>query len=110
MRKVTKAYDVVYPDAIKVQKGARLSVLREETNPAWAGWLWCRSDDGQEGWISKDFLEIDGRNAVMTRDYDAREVSVRPEETVQVLKEERGWSWVRKTDGSEGWIPTENLA
>lgn len=108
-RKVVKAYEVVYPNAIRVKKDARVSILREETNPKWAGWVWCRSDDGQEGWISKDFLTIVGSNATINRDYDAREVAVQPQESVQVLKEEHGWAWVKKADDSEGWIPAENL-
>lgn len=44
----------------------------------------------------------------MNRDYDAREVAVEPFEVVTVLKEVRGWAWVKKTDGSEGWIPVAN--
>ena len=109
MRKVIKAYEVVYPNAICVRKGNSLLILREETNPAWAGWLWCRSEDGQEGWISKDFMEIDGAKAKMNRDYDAREVAVQALEMVQILKQEHGWCWVKKGDGSQGWIPSENL-
>jgi len=109
MRKVVKAYEVVYPNAIRVLKGAPILILREETNPEWAGWLWCRSEDGQEGWISKDFLEIKDSHATMNRDYDAREVAVQPDELVQVLKEEHGWVWVKKSDSSEGWIPIANL-
>lgn len=109
MRKVIKPYEVVYTNAICVRKGTSLLILREETNPAYAGWLWCRSEDGQEGWISKDFMEIEGNQAEMDRDYDAREVAVSALEVVQVLKEEHGWSWVKKDDNSEGWIPSENL-
>ena len=109
MRKVIKAYEVAYPNAICVRKGSSLSILREETNPDWAGWLWCRSEDGQEGWISKDYMNINGTQATITRDYNAKEVAVQPSEIVQVLLEERGWSWVQKSDGTEGWIPSENL-
>lgn len=109
MRKVIKAYEVVYPNAIRVLKDAVILILREETNPEWAGWLWCRSEDGQEGWISKDYLEVNGSSATMIKDYDAREVAVQPEELVQVLKEEHGWVWVKKSDSSEGWIPLANL-
>lgn len=48
MRKVLKPYEVTYPNAIRVRKGSSLLILREETNPARMGWLWCRSEDGQE--------------------------------------------------------------
>jgi uncharacterized protein YgiM (DUF1202 family) len=109
MRKVLKPYEVKYLNAIRVRKGSSLLILREETNPAWKGWLWCRSEDGQEGWISKDYMDIQGSKAIMNRDYDAREVAVQASEMVQVLNQENGWSWVRKSDGSEGWIPSENL-
>ncbi len=109
MPKVIKSYDVVYPNAIRVLRGTRLLILREETNPAWEGWLWCRAEDGQEGWISKEYMDIEGSAATMNRDYDAKEVSVRASDSVEVIKVERGWSWVKKVDGSEGWIPSENL-
>jgi hypothetical protein len=39
MRKVNKAYEIVYPNAISVRKGSILLILREETNPAWSGWV-----------------------------------------------------------------------
>jgi SH3-like domain-containing protein len=107
MRKVLRAYEIAYPNALCVRKGESLRILREETNPAWAGWLWCRSDDGQEGWVSKDYLVIDGERGVLKLDYDAREVAVAPLEIVEVLREERGWCWVRKQDGAEGWVPGE---
>lgn len=109
MRNVIKSYDVVYPNAIRVPKGMTLAMLREETNPAWDGWLWCRSSDGQEGWISKDYMSVNGSSATMIRDYDAKEVAVQESDIVEVLKVERGWSWIKKFDGSEGWIPSENL-
>jgi SH3-like domain-containing protein len=86
-------------------KGAEVSILKEGANPDWAGWLWCRSKDGQQGWISKDFLDLaNQQSALMNRDYDAKEVAVEISDRVELLKE-LGWAWVRKTDGAEGWVP-----
>ncbi len=109
MRKIVKPYSVKYPNAIRVQKGTSVLILKEETKPEWQGWVWCQSNDGQTGWISKDYLEIQGNTAILKHDYDAKEVDVTASETVHVLKEENGWAWIQKIDTTEGWIPIENL-
>jgi len=31
-------------------------------------------------------------------------------EEVEVLEVDSGWAWVRKDDGTEGWVPLENLS
>lgn len=33
---------------LATQAGQELSVLKEDLQ---SGWLWCRSDDGREGWV-----------------------------------------------------------
>jgi uncharacterized protein YgiM (DUF1202 family) len=109
MRKVITSYSVVYPNAIRVSKGTSVTILKAEEKPEWDGWVWCKSDDDQTGWISRDYLESRDGIIQLNRDYDAKEVAVEASENVQVLKEEKGWAWVRKTDGTEGWIPIENL-
>lgn len=110
MPRVRKAYEIVYPNAIKLRQGAEVHVLRRESKPEWRGWLWCEARDGQSGWISETHLDIRGDRATLKVDYDAREVSLLEGETVEILKEENGWSWVKKADASEGWVPSENLA
>ena len=109
-RRVIANYEVVHQNAICVTRGTRVVVTERKTKPEWLGWIWCESEDGQTGWISKSYLDIQGHQAVLTHDYDAREVEVSAGELVNVLKEEHGWAWIKKQSGSEGWIPTENLA
>ncbi len=109
MRKIRHAYDAIYTDAIVVAKGEVVVVQKRETKPEWAGWVWCILANGKSGWISENYLKINGVAGILLKDYDAREASVKTGEQVKVLQIESGWAWIRKADLSEGWIPVENL-
>jgi hypothetical protein len=109
---VIKSWDVTYPDPIVLIAGQLVSVdtARREENPAWAGWIWCRTAD-HEGWVPEQILEISGTSACARAGYSARELAVRPGDAVEGDLITNGWLWCRKEAGSEyGWVPLENLS
>lgn len=46
---VRESYAVQYPDPIRVNAGARVTVGRRDE--VFTHWRWCRADDGREGWV-----------------------------------------------------------
>jgi len=110
LKKVTRDYLDLTPDPIKVSMGESVTILKRETTPEWLGWIQCRTKDGKVGWISESFLEVSGMNAILIKCYDAVDVKVKTGERVEVLRKDNGWSWIRKEDGLEGWIPSQNHA
>ena len=107
MKRITKDYLELTPDPIRVPRGERVTILKWETTPEWKGWIQCRTSDGKVGWISESYLAISGDSAVLNKDYDAVDVLVRVGDLVEVLRTDNGWSWIKKADGVEGWIPTQ---
>jgi hypothetical protein len=47
---VTEAYDTA---ELATTQGERLEVLREDRP---SGWVWCRAEDGREGWVPERTL------------------------------------------------------
>jgi hypothetical protein len=47
---VTEEYDTT---ELPTREGEQLEVLREDVA---SGWLWCRADDGREGWVPERTL------------------------------------------------------
>ena len=106
--RVLRSYTALYPDPITVRAGERVSVGADD--PEFPGWRWCTASDRRGGWVPEQFLQQEGLEALMVRDYTARELSVRA--GVEVLVQDRicGWMWVTDTDGNEGWIPETCVA
>ena len=49
-----KALQVYNGTVLAVKEGERLNLLGEES-----GWIWCRTKDGDFGWIPKDHVTIE---------------------------------------------------
>jgi SH3-like domain-containing protein len=79
-------------------------------DPEFPGWRWCTGADGRSGWVPEQFLRRDGQNAVMLRDYTARELTVRAGAEVVCEQAIAGWAWVTDADGRTGWLPESCLA
>ncbi len=74
------------------------------------GWRWCKHRvTGRSGWVPEAYLEILGPQAILTRNYDAMELTVSAGETLAVLERVAGWSLCRLGDDT-GWVPDEKLA
>lgn len=92
---------------IIAKKGHQGTIIEFDGRPEWKGWLQCKLDDGQIGWVSQSFLKITGNRLEFIRDYTAVEIEVRIGEVLEILREDNGWAWVRKENGTEGWVPAQ---
>ena len=106
---VRESYAVQYLDPIRVDAGARVTVGRRDE--VYTHWLWCRADDGREGWVPETILSSTEPGAAeILEGYEATEVPVEAGASVDVLEEFDGFAWVRRVDGRLGWIPSRMLA
>ncbi len=64
--------DITQP--LVLSKGESISWERRPTQ--WTGWLWVEKENGCVGWVPEAWMKIDGTSAIMTRDYDATELTV----------------------------------
>ena len=104
MRYVVVSAHVPLPgEPLVISAGERLRWERRPTE--WAGWLFCESAPGVRGWAPEAWLTIDGEEAVMVRDYDARELAVGEGDFVDGELVESGWVLARDAAGGRGWVP-----
>ena len=101
--RIKREYKVEYPNPIQVAAGDKVSVGREDDE--YPGWKWCHAADGRAGWIPVELLSGEGADAVVTQDYSAQELAVRPGEEVEVEDARPDWLLVRNSQGERGWIP-----
>jgi hypothetical protein len=106
--RVMREYSAQYPDPITVRAGDRVAVGADD--PAFPGWRWCTGPDRRAGWVPEQFLQAQDQEAVMLRDYTARELSVRAGAEVIVGEAISGWVWATDADGRAGWIPETCIA
>ncbi len=104
-RTVTKSHTEFPADPIVAAKDDSGSIISRETEPEWKGWIKCRMDDGQMGWISETYMNVNGDKFSLKADYSGQEIRVESAETVTILQENNGWRWIRKESGAEGWVP-----
>lgn len=76
----------------------------------YVGWLWCRSEAGQEGWVPESWLSRDGDAFRLIRDFDAIELTVAPGDVVKLHYSDSGFCWVTAPSGETGWVPDAVLA
>jgi hypothetical protein len=100
-------YTAAYPDPLKYKKGDIVELKAKESE--WKGWIWCKNKEGQERWVPRSYLEIQGEVAQFNQDYDATELSVSIGEKLVIEKEESGWFWVSNKEKKKGWVPKENV-
>ncbi|HYN07230.1 MAG TPA: hypothetical protein VES67_07550 [Vicinamibacterales bacterium] len=106
MRAVVRETHVVqYADPISVDAGARVIVGRRDDR--FTRWLWCRADDGREGWVPETILtSTEPGTAVVVEAYEATQVPVQAGTPVDVIKEFDGFAWIQCEDGRLGWVPS----
>ncbi len=108
--RVIEAYPSPYPESLFFRRGATVDVGRAFTgDPDWEHWRWCTGPDGVQAWVPENYLEVRGATGVLTRDYDARELSVAVGETVVISEIVNGFGMAEKADGQRGWVPMRNL-
>jgi len=72
--------------------------------------MWCTTDAGESRWVPENWVEKEGEQCVLRRDYTATQLSVEEGESVTVEFEESEWGWVTNESGQSGWVPLEHLA
>jgi hypothetical protein len=105
--RVAKDYTPQYPDPITVRAGDLVRVGGDD--PEFPGWRWCTGPDGREGWVPEPFLQHADGEAIMLRDYTAKELAVRAGDEVSLGEAMHGWVWATDAVGHSGWIPQSCL-
>jgi SH3-like domain-containing protein len=110
---VMTAWQATYTRVLEARAGERVQAtgrveIWHET-PEWA-WRWCRDSHGREGWTPDALLQLDGDEATLLADYDARELTVDVGTRLIVERELAGWARCHTMDGASGWVPLECLA
>jgi len=108
--KVTENYEICYPNPLNLKVGDKIQLFHKDGPGKWRDWKWCKDSTGNEGWISETYFKRDSESeATVVKNYHAKEIAVRVEDRVELLFTDCGWSWCRKANGDEGWLPTEIL-
>jgi SH3 domain len=108
--RVITAWVRIYDPALAVRAGDQVTLGR--TDDEWPGWIWCVPTEGPAGWLPLQKLTFssDGTTAAAQVDYDTRELTVEPGETVTRISQELGWSFCQNERGEKGWVPDNCLA
>ena len=106
--KILKDYRTKYEDPIILSVGDLVNLGEEEKEEKWKGWIWAETDI-KKGWIPIQIVEIsaDKKKGKILENYTAKELNVDKDDQVLKIKALNGWTWVRKTNNEEGWIPDE---
>ena len=103
VHKVMQAHKPSDPDGLTGSAGEWLTFERRPTK--YQGWLWCHNNNGAQSWVPEAWLKIEGEQAILLRDYSARELSVVIGELVTVELSQSEWAYCRKKNGKLGWLP-----
>jgi SH3-like domain-containing protein len=106
--RVIREYKIEYPDPIQVARGERVTVGREDEE--FPGWRWCMAANGHEGWVPVELLSDTGTEALVLKEYSARELAVQAGEEVFIEEDRHGWLFIRNSRGECGWLPATHVA
>ena len=101
--RVIKGHSPSDPDGLQGEAGERLGYERRETK--YPGWVWCRDAQGRESWTPEAWLRFEGDEAILLRDYTAREITLTAGDRVTIELEQNEWAMVVREDGERGWAP-----
>jgi hypothetical protein len=97
-------YDRPYADPIAVRAGDCVTPdFARKTDLV--GWIWCRGDDGREGWTPAQWIDRSRKPWRMLRDFNALELTLRKGDRLALMYVESGFVMTRAADGREGWAP-----
>lgn len=67
---------------------------------------WCTSEQGHSSWMAESYFEYtSGTEAIVTRDYDASQLTVIEDEELEVLDVVGEWRLCRNDHDIRGWVP-----
>jgi hypothetical protein len=71
---------------------------------------WCTPEQGHSGWMAESYFDYTSpTEAVVTRDYDASQLTVFEDEELEVLDEVGDWLLCSNASGIRGWVPRRIL-
>ena len=106
--RVVRSHITSGPDPVHFVTGDALSVGHHDQQ--WRSYVWCTDQAGHAGWVPDFYIEMTGAHeATALRDYDATELTVGPNDVLDVLEEAGGWLRCRTDGGHEGWVPADNV-
>jgi hypothetical protein len=93
---------------VQIHPGESVSVGERDTD--WPAFVFITTDDGQ-GWVPARHLSTASGSATVLASYDTTELALEPGADVHVVRrdDESGWWWCQRSDGTEGWVPTQSL-
>lgn len=101
---VRSDYEVIDRSPLELDAGDRVKIGPEDAD--WPGWVWVLVESGRGSYVPKDHLEMITENtARVILPFNARDLSVRKGDSVESLRELKGWHWCRNMAGIEGWLP-----
>ena len=108
--KVIEKYEICYPNPLNLKVGDKIQLFEKDVPDKWKGWNWCKDSTGNEGWISETYFKRESNDsAEIIKDYTAQEIAVNEGDEVELIFEDCGWAWCKKSSSEEGWLPTEIL-
>jgi len=108
--RVITAYKSPYPNPILFRKGEIVELSGEfHGDPDWVDWVWCVGQNENSAWTPKQFIEFEGSDWRLNRDYNALELSVDLGEILSITEIVNGFGLAEKYDGTIGWVPMKNL-
>jgi len=67
---------------------------------------WCTPENGHSGWMAESYFDYTSETeAVVTKDYDASQLTVFEDEKLDVLDVVGEWWLCRNDRGIQGWVP-----
>lgn len=67
---------------------------------------WCTPEQGYSGWMAESYFDYTSdTEAVVTKDYDAAQLTVFEDEELEVLDVVGEWWLCRNDHGIQGWVP-----
>ncbi len=103
--RVVRAHAPDCADSLTLKKGDTVAFERRKTN--WEGWLWCSKPTGESGWVPEPWVRIEGATAILKRDYDAFELTIRPGTRLEAVLAVSGWLLAVSSEGTTGWVPLD---
>ena len=103
--RVVADYQSAVQKPLVLQAGDWVQIHRREEK--WPGWLWCEDQNGNTGWVPERYLLRREEGAVLCKDYDGKELTVRSGDELLVIQVLTHWTWCLNMQGEPGWVPTD---
>ena len=100
----TADYEVIDRAPLTLAEGDLVRPGQADTD--WPGWIWVTAVSGRGSYVPEELLspQADG-TARVTQPFHARDLTVKKGDSIESLREVKGWHWCRDQQGTEGWLP-----